>query len=130
MAGCEPPALAARRAVVTGAGRGLGRAIALGLAHAGADVVVAARTGADLDTLAAEIRALGCRSVAVPCDVTDPVAVTHLAAAALDALGGIDILVNNAGSGISHKFLDHPDALWHQMLDINLTSVYQVTRAF
>ncbi len=122
--------LAGRRAVVTGAGRGLGRSIALALAHAGADVAVTARTAADLEPLAAEIGALGRRCVWVPGDVTDPAQVAQLAERVGAELGGVDILVNNAGTAASHKFLTHPDDLWHQMLLVNLTSVYYVTKAF
>jgi NAD(P)-dependent dehydrogenase (short-subunit alcohol dehydrogenase family) len=121
--------LAGRRALVTGASRGIGRSIALALAAAGADVAVAARSTADLETLAAEIRRAGRRSLAVPCDVTDGAQVERLATAVIDGLGGLDILVNNAGAAASHKILGHPDALWHEMLAINLTSAYYVTKA-
>jgi NAD(P)-dependent dehydrogenase (short-subunit alcohol dehydrogenase family) len=124
------PPLLGRRAVVTGAGRGIGRAIALALATAGADVAVIARGRAELEQVAAEVHALGRRALALPCDVTDAAAVACMAAETLDRLGGIDILVNNAGAAASHKFLDHPDELWHHMLAINLTSVYYVTKAF
>ncbi len=119
-----------RRAVVTGASRGIGRTIALALAEAGADVAVSARSQAPLEELAGEIREMGRRSLAVPCDVTDPEQVARLAQTVLDAWGGVDILVNNAGAAGSHKFLNHPDELWHHMLAINLTSVYYVTKAF
>src|SRR5437762_7166793 len=96
--------LAGRHAVVTGAGRGMGRAIALALADAGADVAVTARTTADLELLAADIQAIGRRSLHITCDVTDPEQVRDMAASAIDGLGGVDILVNNAGSAGSHKF--------------------------
>ena len=122
--------LAGRRAVVTGASRGIGRSIALALAGAGADVAITARTLPDLEQLAAQIGNLGRRAVPLACDVTDPGQVQQMAARALEALGGIDILVNNAGAAGSHKFLNHPDDLWHQMLAVNLTSVYYVTKAF
>jgi 3-hydroxybutyrate dehydrogenase len=121
--------LAGKRAVVTGAGKGIGRSIALALADAGADVAVTARTAADLDRLTAEIQAMGCSSLAMPCDVTDVEQVQHMAARFINDFG-IDILVNNAGGAGSHKFLNHPDELWHHMLALNLTSVYYVTKAF
>ncbi len=116
--------------MVTGAGRGIGRAVALGLARAGADVAVSARGLDELESLAAEIRSLGHRAFPVQCDVTDPEQVRQMAASTLDNMGGVDILVNNAGSAATHKFLDHPDELWHRMLLLNLTSVYYVTKAF
>ncbi|HEY7834439.1 MAG TPA: SDR family NAD(P)-dependent oxidoreductase, partial [Ktedonobacterales bacterium] len=108
--------LANKRAVVTGAGRGIGRAIALALAGAGADVALAARSEAELAALAAKIAALGRRAVVAACDVTDPAQVERMARTALDGLGGIDILVNNAGASGSHRFAGHPDELWHRML--------------
>ncbi len=130
MASGNPPSLAGKRAVVTGAGRGIGRSIALALAEAGADVAVTARSAAELEQLVSEIESLGRRSIFVSCDVTDPQQVQQMASTFLAGLGGIDILVNNAGNAGSHKFLDHPDELWHRMLSINLTSVYYVSKAF
>lgn len=122
--------LAGRRAVVTGAGRGIGFSIALALADAGADVGVTARSAPELDSLVELIREKGRRSLAVTCDVTDPQQVQHMATTLLEGLGGIDILVNNAGNAGSHKFLNHPDELWHRMLAVNLNSVYYVSKAF
>lgn len=122
--------LAGRRAVVTGAGRGIGFSIALALADAGADVGVTARSAPELDSLVELIRENGRRSLAVTCDVTDPQQVQHMATTLLEGLGGIDILVNNAGNAGSHKFLNHPDELWHRMIAVNLNSVYYVSKAF
>ncbi len=119
-----------KRVVVTGAGRGIGRAIALAFARAGADVAATARTLDDLDTLVTEIEAMGRRCVAMPCDVTDPEQVNLMATRVIEGLGGVDVLVNNAGNAESHPFLNHPDDLWHRMLATNLTSVYYVTKAF
>jgi 7-alpha-hydroxysteroid dehydrogenase len=84
-------------AVVTGAGKGIGRAIALGLAEAGADVAVASRTQADLDAVAAEIRALGRRALPLVTDATDAAALERLAAETVRQLGKLTIWVNNAG---------------------------------
>ena len=122
--------LAGRRAVVTGAGRGIGRSIALALAGAGADVAVTARTAAELEQLVRQVQAMGRQSVAISCDVTDTEQVQRMAKTEVEGLGGIDILVNNAGNAGSHKFLNHPDELWHRMLSVNLSSVYYVTKAF
>jgi NAD(P)-dependent dehydrogenase (short-subunit alcohol dehydrogenase family) len=122
--------LAGRRAVVTGAGRGIGRSIALALAAAGADLALSARSRTELEQVADAITALGRRALVLPADVTDPAQVAGLADAVVGGLGGADILVNNAGAAASHKFLDHPDELWHHMLAVNLTSVYYVSKAF
>ncbi len=124
--------LAGKRAVITGASRGIGRSIALTLAQAGARVAIAARNQADLDALAHEIARLGGVAVPIQCDVTNARDVSaKLAGGVLGGgLGGIDILVNNAGMADSHAFVDHPDELWHRLLDVNLNSVYYVTKAF
>jgi NAD(P)-dependent dehydrogenase (short-subunit alcohol dehydrogenase family) len=122
--------LAGRRAVVTGAGHGIGRSIALAMAEVGANVAVTARSASELEQLAEQIQAMGRRSLFTTCDVTDPEQVQQMATTFLEGLGGIDILVNNAGNAGSHKLLNHPDELWHRMLAVNLTSVYYVSKAF
>jgi 3-hydroxybutyrate dehydrogenase len=126
----ETLSLTGRRALVTGGSKGIGQSVALALAEAGADVVVTARHLSDLETVAAEIQQLGRRSLALTCDVAAPEQVQQMATTVLDAWGGLDILVNNAGSAQSHKFLTHPDELWHRMLAVNLTSVYYLCKAF
>ncbi|HEX8982975.1 MAG TPA: SDR family oxidoreductase [Ktedonobacterales bacterium] len=123
--------LRGKRAVVTGATKGIGRSIALALAEAGADVAINARSERDLGALRDEIEGMGRRALAIAGDVTDPDFVAgRLARDVLDGWGGLDILVNNAGNAGSAKFANHPDELWHRMLAINLTSVYYVTKAF
>ena len=119
-----------KRVVVTGAGRGIGREIALHFGAAGATVVVSSRTLPELEAVAGEIETAGGVAHPITCDVTDPEQVAHLAAEVDERLGGADVLVNNAGAAGSHKFLNHPDELWHKMLSVNLTSVYYVTKAF
>src|SRR5690242_9138352 len=84
-------------AIVTGAGRGIGAAIARTYAEAGADLVIASRTKEQLDTVAKDIEAVGRRAVVIPCDVNDNAAVEALVAQTLDAFGSIDVVVNNAG---------------------------------
>ncbi|MEK7278586.1 MAG: SDR family NAD(P)-dependent oxidoreductase [Chloroflexota bacterium] len=121
--------LTGRVALVTGGSKGIGRAVALALAGAGADVAICARKMAELEPVAEEVRALGRRSFAAACDVTDGEQVSRLPAAIAEALGPIDILVNNAGASESHKFVGHPDDLWARMLEINLTGVYRVCKA-
>jgi len=123
------PCLKDKRALVTGAGRGIGRACALALAQAGADVAIASRSHKDLQSLAEEIGHLGARVLACPCDVTDPAQVSQLATVTLKAFGTLDILVNSAGSATTQSFLNHPDEIWHQMLAVNMTGTYYVTKA-
>jgi NAD(P)-dependent dehydrogenase (short-subunit alcohol dehydrogenase family) len=113
--------------VVTGAGRGLGRAIALAYAEHGADVVLTARTRADLDAVAREVEAKGRRALVQPADVTDLGQLQAVADAALAAFGRIDVWVNNAGGfsdvkGATSEWLDVTMAGWNAMLQLNLTS--------
>ncbi len=89
--------LTGRVAIITGAGKGIGAGCALGLAEAGADVALAARTASDLDAVAERITALGRRAIAVPTDVTDANQLQALVTRTVDELGRVDILVNNAG---------------------------------
>lgn len=118
-----------RVAFITGASRGIGEAIAKALAGAGIRVAVAARTETDIQRVADEIRARGGDAVSIVCDVTQPASIATAVAETRRVLGPITILVNNAGAGGSHKFLGHDDALWQRMIDINLNSVYHVTKA-
>jgi NAD(P)-dependent dehydrogenase (short-subunit alcohol dehydrogenase family) len=107
--------------LVTGASRGIGRAIALEAARQGADLALVARTSADLDAVAAEIRAIGRRVVAVSADVRGSDDVRRAIAAAIDGLGGIDVLVNCAGTGIGPVPVDETtDEQWQTILDTNL----------
>ena len=101
-------------AIVTGGGQGIGRGTAIALAEAGADVVVAARTEADIEEVAAEIRSLGRRALAVPTDVMDDDALDHLVDTTVAEMGQLDLLVNNAGGtgpraamDTSRRFMEH-----------------------
>jgi len=114
---------------VTGAGKGIGEAIALALGKAGIKVAVSARTQSDIEKVAASITHLGGAAIPVPCDVTQPVSVADAVSRVRRSLGPISILVNNAGAADSHKFIGHDDALWRRMIDANLNSVYYVTKA-
>jgi NAD(P)-dependent dehydrogenase (short-subunit alcohol dehydrogenase family) len=118
-----------RAAWVTGAGKGIGAVIARELASRGIRVAVSARTQADIENVAEQIRAGGGEALAITCDVTKPDSIAKAVAAIQDKFGAITILVNNAGVGGSHKFIGHDDVLWHKILDTNLNSVYYVTKA-
>ncbi len=121
-----------KTALVTGAGRGLGRAMALDLAEAGAAVVVASRTQSQIDETADLIRAQGRRSLAVSVDITDSHSVNALVEAGRATFGQIDILVNNAGGATKGMFrpLDTiPDTHWRVGVDTNLSGAVYCCRA-
>lgn len=120
--------LAGRTAIVTGAGRGIGRSLALALARAGADVVLAARSADQLEVVAREVEALGCRALVVPTDITDSDAVKRLVARTLEDLGGLDILVNNSGTIDSTPLLDQDPEEWDRVFDTNVRGTYLATR--
>ena len=119
-----PATPAAQTILVTGASRGIGRAIALRFAREGHDVVAVARTSAELDVLGDDIRAAGgtCRPIVL--DVADGAAV----AAALGQLD-VDVLVNNAGVGVLKPFVELTLKEWQRMLDVNVNALFHVTRA-
>ena len=124
------PSLEGQVAIVTGAGRGIGRAIALGLASVGADVAVASRTVAELETAAEEIRTLGRRALVVPTDVTGEDAVRALVRTTVAELGRLDVMVNNAGvAPFMGTFMDtRPDG-FERYFRANFESVVYGTRA-
>lgn len=121
--------LQGRKALVTGASRGIGQALAQGLAHAGADVAVAARNEQDLQTSLTAIRALGRKGVALSLDVTDLAAIRAGVDAACQQLGGLDILINNAGIEQVCPSLDVDEALWDRILDTNLKGAFFCAQA-
>ena len=127
----EPTMLKDKVAVVTGGGQGIGRVIALTLAGAGADVVLAARTREPLQAVAAEIEAMGRRALVVPADVRREESVQALAEQALARFGHVDILVNNAGiTGPTAMLWEVAPAEWEETFAVNVTGPYLCCRAF
>jgi meso-butanediol dehydrogenase / (S,S)-butanediol dehydrogenase / diacetyl reductase len=119
--------LEAKRAVITGGGRGIGRAIALAYAAEGAQCVITSRKVADLEATAAEApEAL----TPIACDVGDDASVTAMAAAAVDVLGGVDIVVNNAGVHAAGRFLDIAPQTFADLYNVNVVGVVRVSQAF
>ena len=117
-------------AIVTGAGRGIGRAIALGYAGAGAAVCCSARTLAEIEAVAGEIKGGGGRAVAIPADVTKLDEVEGMVTAAAETFGGIDIAVLNAGVDIPRNPVEESDPeLWRWVVGVNLFGVYHCARA-
>jgi len=128
--------LEGRAALVTGGGRGIGRAIALGLGAAGADVAVCARSADELEEVSGELRRLGRRALALPADMLDREQVQAAVERTVAGLGRLDILVNNAGGPVAvspdPKGLwveQHDDASWDATITLNLTSCYWAAKA-
>lgn len=119
---------APRVALVTGGGRGIGRAMALALAREGFPVALAQRTVAQAEETAAAVRAAGGRALALALDVTDPDAVTRAVRHVGEALGPVGVLVNNAGIAESAPFLKTDLALWERHLRVNATGPFLLTR--
>jgi len=122
--------LAGGTAVVTGASRGIGRAIALRLAEAGADVALLARDHVALRKVASEIQQAGGRAQAIVCDVTDSAAVTGVAELVRRTLAPVRILVNNAGGVLRKPTAMIQDAEWRAVMAVNIDGTFYTTRAF
>lgn len=118
-----------RVAIVTGAGRGIGAACALGLAEAGADIVLAARTKEQLESVAADIERMGRRAVVAPTDVNDSDAVAALAALAVAECGRIDIVINNAGGTAPRPMLETSPGYLERSFHFNVTSAFVLSKA-
>jgi NAD(P)-dependent dehydrogenase (short-subunit alcohol dehydrogenase family) len=114
-----------RTALVSGAGRGIGRACALALAQAGAEVLLLSRTATELEQAVAEIESKGARARAIVCDVTDSQAVKKVFA----ALQSLDVLVNNAGSNIPEPFVEVSEEHLDRLLGLNVRAAFIVAQA-
>ena len=120
---------AAKVAVITGAGTGIGKAVATALAQEGYGVVLAGRRAAPLEQTAAELSAHGARALAVPADVRDPASVRRLFDRTQDAFGRLDLLFNNAGINVPGVALDELTVeQWQSVVDVNLTGAFLCTQ--
>lgn len=121
--------LVGKAAVVTGAGRGIGKAISLDLASAGADIGVNDVNAETIGSTVATIQAMGRKAVPLPADISDPEAVDEMMQRALDAFGKIDILVNNAGIARDNLLVRLKKEDWDAVLGVNLTGTFLCTKA-
>lgn len=118
-----------KNALITGAGKGIGKAIALALAAEGTNVILLARTTADLEQTAAEAKAFGVRTLVLTADIADINSVNAAVKTTLDEFNTIDILINNAGVGKFGKFLELTPEEFENIIKVNLMGVYYATRA-
>ena len=121
--------LTGKKAIVTGAGRGIGKALAIGLAEAGAAVAVVARTEADLQEVVQEIQASGGQATPITADLTEAGAAEKVVADTLETLGGLHILVNNAGMNIRKKAHEVNEEEWDRIVDLNLKGAFFLSQA-
>jgi NAD(P)-dependent dehydrogenase (short-subunit alcohol dehydrogenase family) len=118
-----------RSAIVTGAGRGIGKAVALGLARAGADVGLVARSRDELELVAEEIRSLGRRTKVISADLTQIRDLPSIVTEIVEDFGQVDILVNNAGTNIPEEALEVNEENWNRIMDINLKAAFFMAQA-
>ena len=116
-------------AIVTGAGRGLGRSMAHALVEAGAAVTVAARTGTELDSFVDEVKAAGGQALACPTDIIDEASVERMVEATVETFGRVDVLVNNSGIVASTPLVEQSAEEWDRVVATNLRGTYLATRA-
>jgi NAD(P)-dependent dehydrogenase (short-subunit alcohol dehydrogenase family) len=124
--------LQGRVALITGASRGIGRAIARGYAKEGAEIAITARTEGDLDSLVEEVKTAGGKALAIRADLLDGAAPAQVVRQVAEAFGTIDILVNDAGIGSSSSprpVVDFDDEFWNKTLTLNLTVPYKLSKA-
>lgn len=122
--------LKGKTVVVTGAGRGIGKTLAVAFAREGANVCVASRSSDEIESVAAEIRELGRQSLAVQCDVCESHSCESLIEAALSSFGTLDILVNNAGGNfVRGPIADSDPRVWQNVIESNLLGTYYCSRA-
>jgi len=120
--------LEGKLALITGGGRGIGRAIALDFARYGADVVVAARTISEIESVASDIRELGRQALAIPTDMTDETSIQNLVSITYETFGKIDILVNNAGISLAAPVIEMKTEDFDRVMTVNLRGMFICTR--
>lgn len=118
-----------KAAIVTGATRGIGYALAMALAKAGADVAVVARSAADCERVADELAAHGVRTLAAPADITSLAAIEGMVAKTVKAFGRVDVLVNNAGNAVTRRAEDITEEEWDKVLSLDLKAVFFACQA-
>jgi NAD(P)-dependent dehydrogenase (short-subunit alcohol dehydrogenase family) len=118
-----------RVAIVTGGGRGIGKAIALGFARAGSNVVVAGRTAAQIEAVTGEIRKAGARGLAVGVDLSASEQIEKLVQTTVNEFGKVDILVNNAATSYVSPLLDLEEAIWDKVFQVNCKGAFLLSRA-
>jgi 3-oxoacyl-[acyl-carrier protein] reductase len=121
--------LAGKNAIITGAGKGIGRALAIALAQEGVNIGLMARTDADLQNVAAELKQFGVRTATAAVNVADIDAVNAAVSQLKSDLGAIDILINNAGISSFGSFMELDPSRWEEIVKVNLFGPYYVTRA-
>ncbi|CAB1061417.1 Oxidoreductase, short-chain dehydrogenase/reductase family [Olavius sp. associated proteobacterium Delta 1] len=121
--------LTGKKALVSGAGRGIGKAVALGLARAGADIGLVARTESEIDAVAGQVKEIGRRAAVAASDLTVTADIPALVSGLAGELGGIDILVNNAGTNIPQDSVDVTEEAWDSVMAINLKSSFFMAQA-
>lgn len=121
--------LKGKKALITGGGKGIGRALAIALAKEGVDIALMGRTAGSLEAVAKEVQASGVKVAYAVADVSDMAAVDAAVATLTKELGAIDILINNAGIAAFGGFLELTPTQWEQIIQVNLMGVYYVTRA-
>ncbi|KDN54980.1 3-ketoacyl-ACP reductase [Flavobacterium seoulense] len=118
-----------KNALITGAGKGIGKAVAIALAKEGVNIILVARTQSDIDEVATEIQSFGVKALALTADVADINSVNTAVEKALNQFKTIDILINNAGIAAFGKFLELEPTEWERIIQVNLMGTYYVTRA-
>lgn len=122
--------LQGKNALITGAGKGIGRALAIALAQEGVNIALLARTESDLNLVADELKSYGIKTVIVTANVADIDSVNAAASQVKSAFGHLDILINNAGISSFGSFMELEPSRWEDIVKVNLFGAYYVTRAF